>query len=173
MKKQLIYIISSVIISVLVSYLLLNQFGVAKNQAYVDTVKVFNEFDLKKKLEKKMENILKRDKQVVDSLKLELKLIYDNTEKPGNERFVQIRGLQNKIDEHTYQATQNEAFYTDKYNTQIWKQLNQYIKEFGREEGIDLLYGANGQGTILYAKEKYDYTHECIVYINAKYYGDE
>lgn len=52
-KKIILTIGISIILSVILSFFLFNSMEGMKKQAYVDTVKVFNEFELKKSLEKK------------------------------------------------------------------------------------------------------------------------
>ncbi len=171
--KVIVTIGLSVVLSISISYFLFMQAGVFKKEAYIDTIKVFNEFDLKKSLEKKLDVSLGNDRHVIDSLKLSLQALYSDSTLLGNERFLNMKSIQNDIEQKTYEASQNERILTDKYNTQIWKQLNQYIKEYGKSKDLDLMYGANGQGTILYAKEKYDLSKECIIYVNNKYLGVE
>lgn len=172
-KKIILTIGISIILSVILSFFLFNSMGGMKKEAYVDMITVFNEFELKIKLQKKMEDILKEKKLVINNLKLELQAIYNDSKIVGNERFVKIREIQNEIELKSYEASQEEQKLTEKYDTQIWKQLNQYIKEFGKNQELDFMYGANGQGTILFAKEKYDLTKECITYVNNKYQGVE
>jgi outer membrane protein len=144
-----------------------------EKQAYVDTIKVFNEFGMKKTLEKKMKKALEQDRVMLDSLKLHLQTIYNDSLIDGNKRFIAVRETQSKIEQKAYQASQNEIALTDQYNTQIWKQLNQYLKDFGATKELDFMYGTSGQGNILFATEKYDLTEECIEYTNNKYLGVE
>jgi outer membrane protein len=174
MKNNLKYLLAiaiSLVISSMVFYLMRDI--TAKKQAYVDTIKVFNAFEMKKTLEKKMKQALEQDRFMLDSLKLHLQVIYNDSLIDGNKRFIALRETQNKIDQKAYQASQNEIELTDQYNTQIWKQLNQYLKEFGATKELDFMYGTSGQGNILYATEKYDLTTACIAYINDKYLGVE
>lgn len=65
---------------------------------------------------------------------------------------------------------ENQGLF-DQYNEQIWKQLNQYIEDYGRDNGYDYLLGASGQGAIMYANEAQDLTKEIIFYVNNKYSG--
>jgi Skp family chaperone for outer membrane proteins len=54
-------------------------------------------------------------------------------------------------------------------NQKAWERLNPIINKFGKEKGIDLLIGANGMGTVLYATEARDVTDELIIYANGIY----
>lgn len=172
-KKIILTIGISIILSVILSFFLFNSMEGMKKQAYVDTVKVFNEFELKKSLEKKMDFILLKEKREIDSLKIELQAIYNDTLMVGNNRFLKIREIESEVERKVYLASQNEISLTEDYNAQIWTQLNQYIKEFGKSKDLDLMLGANGNGSILYANEAYDLTEECILYVNNKFSGVE
>jgi len=52
----------------------------------------------------------------------------------------------------------------------IWKRLNPYIAEYGKEKGYAYIYGANGTGNVLYADEGEDITDELIEYVNKRYH---
>ena len=172
-KKTIFIIGVSVLLSTCASYFVYTNIGGIKKQAYVDTVKVFNEFELKKSLEKKLDFILLKEKYIIDSLKIELQAIYNDTLMGGNNRLLKTREIQSEVEQKVYLASQNEASLTENYNVQIWTQLNQYIKEFGKSKDLDLMLGANGNGSILYANEAYDLTEECILYVNNKFSGVE
>lgn len=120
-----------------------------------------------------MDFILLKEKREIDSLKIELQAIYNDTLMVGNNRFLKIREIESEVERKVYLASQNEISLTEDYNAQIWTQLNQYIKEFGKSKDLDLMLGANGNGSILYANEAYDLTEECILYVNNKFSGVE
>jgi outer membrane protein len=54
-------------------------------------------------------------------------------------------------------------------NDKVWDRLNPVISKFGKEKGLDLLIGANGMGTVLYADDSKDITDDLIRYINENY----
>jgi Skp family chaperone for outer membrane proteins len=54
-------------------------------------------------------------------------------------------------------------------NDQVWKRLNPYIEEFGKEQNLHLIIGANGMGTVLYNDDYYDLTAKAVKYVNEKY----
>lgn len=57
------------------------------------------------------------------------------------------------------------------YTAESWKLINQYVSDFGKKEGIVFIYGATGDGTLMYADQAYDITEEVIQYINERYEG--
>lgn len=48
----------------------------------------------------------------------------------------------------------------------IWENINKKVNEYGKENGLDYIFGANGDGSIMYASESNDITKEIIDYIN-------
>jgi outer membrane protein len=69
------------------------------------------------------------------------------------------------------QYADDNAAQAQQYTDEVWKQLNQYIKEFGIENGYDYIIGANGEGSLMYAKEQHDISKELTLYVNEKYAG--
>lgn len=54
----------------------------------------------------------------------------------------------------------------------VIKQVNAYIKEYGKEEGYAMILGVTDDGSVLYGEEQDNMTEELITYINAKYAGE-
>ncbi len=167
MKQIVITSISSVVAAILVCLVMLSN---SKDKVvFIDTVKVYNEFDLKQELESKLKRQDADRRVVVDSLKLELNELYGRSENPEGELLSKIQTTQYQL-EHTegkvnqlYQATAN------KYSEEILTQLNQYLKDFGEASDFELIVGANAQGTVIYGSEGKDVTQEAIEYVNKRY----
>ena len=64
----------------------------------------------------------------------------------------------------------NQRTYDD-YEKQIWKQVNQYMKDFGVENNYTYILGAEGSWQLMYAKENNNITKEVVEFINKKYKG--
>lgn len=47
--------------------------------------------------------------------------------------------------------------------------VKKFIKEYGKKNGYDYIYGTGDAASVLYAKEKYDITKEIIKALNDKY----
>ncbi len=47
--------------------------------------------------------------------------------------------------------------------------VNDYVKEFGKRKGYKYILGANGSGSLVYTKEKYDITEELLKGLNEEY----
>ena len=55
---------------------------------------------------------------------------------------------------------------SDAFDKIIWDQINLKVSEFGKEKGYDYIFGAKGDGSIMYASDSKDVTKELIEYIN-------
>jgi outer membrane protein len=133
--------------------------------AYVVTQNVFSEFQLSKDFEKKLGNLKVEHARKLDSLKAIMKAQYNQD------------GQISETIQDGYFTTEEEQVnernhLTQSYNEQIWKQLNQYIKEYGEINKYSYIYGATGQGGIMYARETENITEEVISYVNARYEGN-
>ena len=69
--------------------------------------------------------------------------------------------------------TEDNQRVEKEYEEQILKQLNQFIYDYGKENGIDFIYGASGNGNLMYASDKYDITETIIKYVNQRYSGGQ
>lgn len=148
--------------------------SVIRKTGYVEVVEVFEAFEMKQELQQKLENDLNAKQAVLDSLMFQLQTLNNALsakEHPGNEEIQAFQGLQ------TYYLQQKQLFdgysqeLTAKYDAQILEQLSQYIKDFGLANGYDYVFGATGDGNILYGTEPANITPQVIEYINASYQG--
>jgi outer membrane protein len=148
--------------------------GSLHKAGYVDVTTVFSKFEMKKELQKKLEKELFNKQSVIDSLMFQLQSLSNELsakEKPSEVEIAKFQSLQQ------YYAQQKQTFdaysqeLTGKYDDQILSQMSQYIKDFGMNNGYDYVFGATGNGSILYGNELNDVTEEVILYINKSYQG--
>ena len=139
--------------------------------AYVDATSLFQEFEGKKEMEQQLEQMQRGQKQVLDSIGLQLKALEQMAQK---EEAVRVKWMNLQ----QYHSTMNQEYQAQQYQksqeyTQaIWKQINQYTQEYGQEQGYDYILSTAGQQGLLYAKEGQDITQEVVNYINQKYTGN-
>lgn len=68
------------------------------------------------------------------------------------------------------EAIQKQIQEEDKKITQtIINDINDYVKEYGKEKGYKIIFGASGGGNIMYADESTDLTAEILKGLNAEY----
>jgi outer membrane protein len=53
----------------------------------------------------------------------------------------------------------------------IVEKVRGFIKEYGKKQGYDYIYGTGDAATVLYAKDSYDITKEVVKALNEKYVG--
>jgi outer membrane protein len=132
--------------------------------AYVNTIELFNEFELKKELEENITQLKEIRTSILDSLKFEIKnLSRENAAQPLLEQ------KQKNLIEKQRLFEDEQQKLVQKFDQQILKQMNQYIGDYGKEHNFSIVFGASGEGTIMYAEKSLDITKEVKEYINAQY----
>jgi len=121
--------------------------------------------DFNKELEKDFEKIVTTRKYVLDSLKYQITIKNGAQDTTGLDILKRSYSYNSQVFEH------NNSLLKEQYYEKIVTQLNQYVTDFGKESVYDIVLGANGNGTIMYATPKIDITDEVLVYINSKYEG--
>ncbi len=138
-----------------------------KPVVYVDNIKLFNGFNMAKELSevhtKKMEKQAKR----VDS-------IYYEFQK-------QVQAKDEKQVQQTRQVLQNEdkllsemqEYFKNEVTKQVWQRINTSLKKYGEAQEYELVLGANGNGSVMYANQAtVDITESFLAYANAEYEGE-
>jgi outer membrane protein len=161
-------IANSILVLLLVAYVLFTLINKNQPVVYVDTASIYNSFEMKKDFETKLIAEQEYKNSILDSLQNQIELI-SQFEKDKKEKGNKISQLQKNY------KTKYEQFETDnitksqKYNEQIWGRINEYIKEYAIENNHEIILGANGTGSLMYANNKIDITENVIKYINSKY----
>ena len=177
-EKKIFWIIIGGLALIMISSLITNVLLIQKlpKTAYISTNKVFNDFGLKKELEKKFNEVKEERSRKLDSLKKKVKFRFEgvkNSSDQKNETVIRdMERLKNQYYKQEEKYKQNNNALKQKYHTQIWNQLNQYIKEFGEKQGFDYIYGVQGKGNIMFARKGNNITHKIIQYVNKKYNGE-
>jgi len=142
---------------------------------YVDSAKLYTEFQLTQELSKKMDETFGIRKQMLDSLELEVYSLSRQIEAEEGKNKERIALFDMKRSEYAMKKQQFEEdnqLQSQQYNEQVTKQFNQYMNDFGKEKGYDIILGATGDGGIMYANETIDVTEEALKFINEKYNGN-
>ncbi len=108
---------------------------------------------------------------------------YQQSVQTYNEQYPRLTGAEKQQRERTLQQAQQrldqyaqnvekEALETrEKMMQGAMNQINAYVKEYARRDGIDIVLGVTLSGNILYGSEASDITDEILVGLNAKYSG--
>ena len=143
---------------------------------YVIVPEVFDQFEMKKELETSLKIAQKIQTNTLDSLKKNLQYLYAQIEgekdKAKKDKLVlEYRVQQQYFDGKSAEIEQTNENIVTEYDSKIFRQINQYAKDFGEEEGYQLVFGSNSQGSVMYGDEATNISKEFIEYINAKYQG--
>ena len=147
----------------------------SKMTAYINTEQVYNSFDLKKKKESQLKATEQIRQGMLDSMKLQLDMMYSHMQAKQETKdtllinvFTNLRDTYFKRQEEFKQA--NEAL-AQQYTNEIWSQLNQYMKDYGHTKGYQYIFGANGDGALLFADDAVNITEDVKGYVNDRYKG--
>ena len=159
----------NIILALALGVLTFSFFTSTKKIVYINTTDVFNAFKMTKELDKEVKVLEENRKSKMDSLTGEMKRIQAGVIKVTENEFLLARkNYLEKQNLYTGEVTRVRQGSMEK----IWKQINQYVTDFGKEKNLDIILGANGGGSLMYAKEKIDITNDIITYINEKYSGN-
>jgi outer membrane protein len=156
-------------ISITCAVLLFNQ---KQKIVFVNIETVYDEFTMKKELESKFENVANVRQQILDSLKLELTILSKSiTSKNdmGKINLFQAKRQEYALKEQNF--TESTSQTNEQYKNQIWKQLSQYIMQFGKKNNYKYILGFENKSSILYGDDAEDVTKELSVYVNELYKG--
>lgn len=175
-KHYLIFTIITIIVS-LTTVLTASVFAPDEEQfktAHIKLGDVYENFELKKQLEIKLTEVETARKNILDSLEFQLKSLQVKINDTQENDASLIRMFQLNRDyflKTTQQFEEDNQRMSEEYNKQIWNQLNQYIKDYGKANNYTYVFGADGSGTIMYGAEEIDITKEVIKYTNEKFKG--
>lgn len=131
--------------------------------AVVDAVRLANEYSMKKELEEiAKEKLLAISKQM-DSVNKLVQMAHSTPNAANLKQLIYTAEYFKEKLEEAYTQSNNEI------NVQIWKRLNPMLNEFGKKEGLHLIIGANGMGSVLYTDGYYDITDNALSFVNKKY----
>ena len=176
MNKRGVYIISiitflcSLIFSMGINFVFRKD---CKKTGYVKLIEIYDQFELKNELSQKLIGTESARKKILDSMEFELKALQLRIEKNNTDK-ANLGKFELGKESYLYKKEEFESAnqeLSNSYNTQIWNQINQYVIDYGKENGYNYIFGTDGSGSIMYGEENMDITKEVVAYINNKYKG--
>lgn len=140
---------------------------------YILIQKVYLKFDYKKELEAKFKMVNEKRASILDSMELELKVLYGQLQQstPDEKQLALFKVRKKEFLEKKNLFEEENAQMSKQFDEQIIKQLNQYVKNYGDENGYKFIYGSDGSGNIMYADSTLDISDKIVEYINKQYSG--
>jgi len=169
LKKILFIVIPVLLIGLGIFWLKQN----SKKIGYVNNSFIYDGFKLKKELETKYNNVQLARQNLLDSIKFKIQYISLKGKQISEDDRIIINDLQRSYLTKEKEFNRDNQLTADEYSNQIWKQINQFISDYGKENNFDYILGATGQGSIMYSDEKNDISKDVLNYINNKYAGEK
>jgi outer membrane protein len=141
---------------------------------FVDNVKLFEEFAYKKELAGELATFENRKKAFLDSLELNLRALslqLDTMSISNEQKMALFNNKRSIVIQQQQNYEQQNQSVVAAYDDKIAKRLSDYIQDFAKDEGIDLLIGNTGNGAVMHGEKYLDYTEDALKYINQKYSG--
>lgn len=146
----------------------------------VDLAQLYNDFEMKKQLEGQMTSVQDIRQQTLDSMELSLNMLsrtLQNLDPDKNKEVYDSKANEFEVRRQEYlykqkELTENNDAMSQQYNEQIWKQLNQYVEDYGAANNIECIIGGDGSGNVMYSESSLDLTDELVVYCNERYEGE-
>lgn len=138
---------------------------------YVNTALVYDGFKLKKELETKYKSVELARQNLLDSIKFKIQYLALKGNNLSDNEKMTFNDLQRSYLSKEKEFDRDNELTAQQYSDQIWKQINQFMSDYGKEHNYDYILGATGQGNLMFAKEAGDLSKEVLEYINQKYSG--
>lgn len=171
-KLKYFLVATNLITLIAVAYILLS--NNQSKSAYFISATVYNEFEYKKELELDLEMRQTQLQVQLDSMENELKLTIEFLKQgsPTSDQLVDLQIKQNRYIDFRDDVESKYAQTVEEYYGLIWDRINTYVSEYGEENSYQYIFGANGDGSIMYADSGSDITTDVIQYINQRYEGE-
>lgn len=141
---------------------------------YVIIQELFENFELKKELEKDYNLTRSVRKKILDSLQIDISLLskkLSSSNAPPKEDVELFERKKIELNQRMQEFDQSNLQMTKEFDEKIIAQLNQYVSDFGKEFDYDMIYGNTSNGSIMYGTDKNNITKEVQEFINQKYKG--
>jgi len=138
-----------------------------KDLYYVDTIYVYENSKIKKSYLDELNKINSKRNAVLDSLVLFIK---DN-ENDNSKSEILNRAKNEFLYKKEKFSEESERLASD-YNAKVWQQITEYTIQYGKENNCDFIFGANGQGSLMYAENANDISKSVLSYIDTKFTGE-
>lgn len=145
-----------------------NKIVFVQNQQVIDSFQMTK--DLMENFEKDRE-LLEKDKENIQSQLKDLAQ-KNNTEGKFQGQNLELQNAYTIARQKINEIDQQIISLEGQVHAQVTKRLDEYIKLYAQKKSIDMIVGANGNGSLLYGKEERDITHDLIEFVNKKYEGE-
>ncbi|GEM_PF-2088705 len=167
MKKKII-IISAIVLLTTCVLMSMYSFFNQKKIAFFDYNTVYNNCQLKIKLEKDLQQVASSRKSQLDSLQLELSFLSEKVKAntASNIEASNFEDLKNRYLTFQERYEQENVSLKETYFTQIRKEINDKAKIYAETQGYNYFFAATGDGAMMYASPSEDVTEAFQKYLD-------
>lgn len=152
------------VLTIILFVFLISIYNKTKKTGFVITSELFTSFKMTTEIDSDIKKIELSKQAILDSLTLDWERKKEKNESVFFETQKKFLQKKQQFADDLSRLKQNSI---DKVN----KQINQYCIDYAEENGYDIIFGANGQGSLMYANDSDNLTKVMIEYINKKYEG--
>lgn len=171
-NNRILLILSLISISLAIGSVFI-VFNKSNKVGYVIIQEIYNEFEMKKEMEGKYTTIKNTRKKILDSLQIDISILAKKIEF-GKADETDRNNFEHKKVEFNKKMRmfeEDNSNLSQELDAQIIKQLNQYVTDYGKEKGYDIILGSTTDGSIMFGTDRFNCTNEVVSYINNKYKG--
>jgi len=132
--------------------------------AFVDLVYLYREFKYTKERGNMFDDKIAPIKAKLDTINMQLGYIASGD-------AVQNNGYAEYLITYRDSLTGYAENLKAEYDSEIWARINTYVQEFGHENDYSIIFGAAGNGSIMYSDSTVNITQDVLRYMNEKYDG--
>lgn len=153
------------LLAVLVLWLgyLTYQLQQSKQECYVNINQVYEASQPRQVAEAELQLIYENQKHIIDSLELSFNTFYETNK--DKEDLVQQK--YQEINRYKQQVETNLQNMSAQKEAEVWDKINTAILEYGQQEDFKFIYGASGNGAVMYADSTLNITKQIIKIVNA------
>lgn len=142
---------------------------------YIDTMQVYKEFRMAGQIQLMDKSNDRATFAKIEQLEMDLanveKLLVDahSSNKPSDALLQKRTQINSELEMLLLVVNNEETQSKEAANQRIWARINSEMKVYGDQNKYQMILGANGSGSLLYAKEGIDRTKDFIEFINVRY----
>lgn len=162
-----------IIIIAIVGYLVFDHFSKNEKTGYIIVQDVYNQFALKKDMQMRYGKSHDARKRILDSMAVNIKVLGERIDMEKGKDTSDIREFRMKRMEYYErgkQLNEDDSAQLKQCDNEILSQLNQYIKDYGRENHYQYIFG-NGNSGLVTADDSKNITAQVTEYVNERYAG--
>lgn len=177
MKKRIFQILAGMLIAILIWMAYDRISAIEDKIVVVDSQKVLEEYNGFKEAKdvyelkiKELSETFNEQRMVFESKSKELELLGSSLSKNEKaQRQADLARLKEVLLKSGASIENRSLEEEDKLLKGVYNKVNDFIERFGERKGYKVILGANGQGNVLFVKDRIDITQEVIKELNREY----